>query len=248
MRPDLYDAEAAIDWAMAQLPVLQERIDVWMDDKPYSVRIDTDSEPGKKVYRLCNVKNLPPIVNAEAGAIIHSIRSSLDLMACALAARNGFPDSETTYFPIWKDETAFLAPPGRQSNPTLKKIERLSERNQGVIKSLLPYKGGNDLLWSLHDLDVTRKHRRLLDTFIFSRGIEFTPGLHRPVISHWGGFKDEAVLVTTGADQPDSQINIGLNVAFDEAGPLHGKSFTATIRNFASMAKNILVLFCPRGA
>jgi hypothetical protein len=136
MQDDLLDAEAAIDWAVAQLPILEKRVIAWRRNKPYTVRIDVDSEPGKKLYRLSNIKPLVPIINAEAGAMIHSIRSSLDLLACALAARNGFPDSTSTYFPIWKSQDEFLT--NRDPRP-LKKIKRLSQVCQDTIKSLKPY-------------------------------------------------------------------------------------------------------------
>jgi hypothetical protein len=245
MRPDLLDAEAAIDWAITQLPVLEKRIIKWRQDKPYTVSIDTDSDPSKKLYRIRNIKPLSPIINAEAGAIIHSIRSSLDLLTGALAARNGFPDSTSTYFPIWESEEEFLT--NRDPRP-LKKIKRLSQVCQDNIKSLKPYPGGNDLLCTLHELDKTRKHRRLLDTFIFPRGIGFDPGLRGEVtMGDWHRFNEETVLCSTSANAPDSDVSIGLHVAFDEAGPMHGQNFTATIREFARLAKNILVLFCPAG-
>ena len=249
MRPDLYDAEAAIDWAVAQLPVLTERIIGWRARQALH-RLDRYRfEPGQKLYRLRDIKPMPPIINAEAGAIIHSIRSSLDLLACALAARNNFPDSTTTYFPIWKSKEAFDAPAGDKTNPTLKKIERLSQVHQVIIKSLKPYPGGNDMLCALHQLDLTRKHRRLLDTFVSPRGIGFNPGLMGAVtMGDWHGFHEDAVLCSTGADAPDSNVTIGLNVAFDETGVLHGHDFTGAIRQFASMAKNVLVLvLAPEG-
>jgi len=67
MRDDLLDAKAAVDWAVAQLPVLQKRVISWRRDKPYSVVIDAESEPGNKLYRLCDIKPLDPLINAEAG-------------------------------------------------------------------------------------------------------------------------------------------------------------------------------------
>jgi hypothetical protein len=248
MRPDLLDAEAAIDWAVAQLPTLTERVIRWKQTKPYTIAIDADSEPGKKVYRFSDIKPIDPIINAEAGAIIHSIRSSLDLLACALAARNGFPDSTCTYFPIWKTKEAFDAPEGRRSNPVLGYIKRLSQGNQVIIKALKPFPGGNDLLVGLHELDKTRKHRRLLDTFVFPRGIGFDPGFHSPVeMAEWHRFNEESVILRSSANEPDNNLSVGLHVAFDEAGPLHGKEFTAAIRDLARMAKDILCLFVRAG-
>lgn len=110
---DLSDAKAAVDWAVTQLPILVKRIGAWRQNKPYAVRIDTVSDPGRKLYRLTGIRALDPIINAEAGVIIHSIRSSLDLLACTLAARNGFSESKRTYFPIWKTEADFFDPQSR---------------------------------------------------------------------------------------------------------------------------------------
>jgi hypothetical protein len=42
-------------------------------------------------------------------------------------------------------------------------------------------------------------------------------------------------------------VTINPLVAFDEAGVTHGKNFTASIRDFARMAKDILVLFVRAG-
>lgn len=242
MRPDLLDAEASIDWAVAQIPVLQERIVAWRRDKPYAIRIDTDSEPGKKLYRVCDIKPLDPIINAEAGAIVHSIRSSLDLLACALAARNGHADSTDTYFPIWKTEAAFLRPHAKNSG--LEKIERLSQIDQNIIKGLRPYPGGNDLLFTLHTLDITRKHRRLLDTFVFPRGIGFEGFPWGAItVEDWRGFYEESLFISTPATVPDGKINVGLHIAFNEDGARHGAECAGALRDFGRLAYDILVLF-----
>ena len=79
MRPDLLPAQAAIDWAVSDLPNLRSRLNTWGNDSPYTLFGDVDTQPGKKIIRLRNVKPIPLIATAEAGIIIHSIRSSLIL-------------------------------------------------------------------------------------------------------------------------------------------------------------------------
>lgn len=213
MIADLQDAIAAINWANAQLPTLQERIIKWRRSKPYSIEIDTDSEPGKKLYRLVDLAPIDPIINAEAGAIIHSIRSSLDLLACALAARNGFPENRSTYFPIWKSEADFRDP----KSPVLEKIKRLSKVDQDIIKNLRPYPGGHNMLAALHELDLTRKHRRLLRTVVMPRGITLSGLGGYTVLREWNSFNEETVLVATPASQPDGDVSVSLQVALSEA-------------------------------
>jgi hypothetical protein len=82
MRTDLLDAQAAVDWAVEQMPMLQKRIEDWADS--YSTRIAVEDD--KKAYYL-RANPVPAIINAETGSIINSIRTSLDLLASALAAR-----------------------------------------------------------------------------------------------------------------------------------------------------------------
>ena len=56
MRDDLLDALAAIDWAISDLPILEERLFAWWNNNPYRLFGDLNSQPGKKVIRLCDVK------------------------------------------------------------------------------------------------------------------------------------------------------------------------------------------------
>ena len=238
MGDDLLDAKAAVDWAVAQIPVMQKRVILWRRDKPYSVAIDTDSDPGKKLYRIVGIKPLDPMINAEAGAIIHSIRSSLDLLACALAARNGFPESRDTYFPIWRTEADFLNP----QSQVLKKIKRLSQIDQVIIKGLRPYPGGNKLLCAFHDLDLTRKHRRLLNMFAFPRGVAFD-GEGPITLEDWRDFDEKSVLISTPATAPDGEIHVGLHIAFNETGITRGQDIAGPIRDFARLANSIVGLF-----
>jgi hypothetical protein len=240
MRDDLLDAKAAVDWAVAQLPTLQERIIRWRQDRHYSVSIDVDTEPGQKLYRLVDIKPVDPIISAEAGAIIHSIRSSLDVLACTLAARNGHPGSPSTYFPIWKTKADFDDP----GSNVLKKIKRLGDVERGIIKGLKPYSGGHDSLSTLHELDLTRKHRRLLGLSMFPRGV-FLQGITNETVTlmEWNGTDEKPVILSTPASTPDGEITVNFQIALNEVGVTRGVDCTHPIREFARLAYSIIERF-----
>ena len=240
MRADLLDAQAAVDWAVAQLPELQERIIRWRQNRPYTVLIDIETEPGQKLYRLADIKPIDPIISAEAGAIIHSVRSSLDVLACTLAARNGHPDSRSTYFPIWKTKADFDDPGSR----VLEKIKRLGDVERGIIKGLKPYPGGNNLLCTFHEMDLTRKHRRLLGLAMHPRGV-FLQGITNQTVTlrEWNGADEKSVILSTPASTPDGQITANFQVALREAGVGGDNDCTHTIREFAIAATNIIKRF-----
>jgi hypothetical protein len=202
--------------------------------------IDTDSEPSKKLYRITKIKPVPRIVSAETGAIIHSIRSSLDLLACTLAARNGYAASKRTYFPIWKTKADFDDP----KSPVLEKIKRLSKTDQAVIKNLRPYPGGNDLLCALHDLDIAQKHRRLLNTFADPGGIGFIRSSDKSAaFTGDRRFEENTVLAWTEATEPDGQVSFFLHVSLNEAGASNDFDLVAAVRDFARLANTIIDLF-----
>jgi hypothetical protein len=156
MRDDLLDAQAAVDWAVAQIPLLQERLTAWERDSTYVLMVEPDLDSSYKLLAAYPQRLFDRRINAEAGAIINSIRSSLDMVASALATRNGVKPSNKTHFPIFNSQDAFCGPKGIESKSWLSKDEKTT------INELKPYKGGDTLLYPLHQLDIRRKHERLL--------------------------------------------------------------------------------------
>jgi hypothetical protein len=157
MPNDLLDAQAAVDWAIAQIPILQERFLAWQRNRPYELVVEPDSDPGYEILVAHQKRPVDPLVIGDAGAIINSARSSLDLLAAALATRNGVKPSHETHFPIFRSEQDMIDP--------LEGIEGkkwLSRSEQMTIKALHPYQGGDRFLWPLHRLDILRKHERLI--------------------------------------------------------------------------------------
>jgi hypothetical protein len=166
MRDDLLDAQASVDWAVAQFEHLGRRLEAWRYEHPYSIFEEPDPEMGKKIIRLSNIKMPPRIINAEVGAIINSIRSSLDVLVNTLARRNisargdGHTCVKDARFPISSSRADFFE--GKHAGR--KKIKRLSDVDRAIIESLEPWHGGyNDTLIILHELDIARKHHRLIN-------------------------------------------------------------------------------------
>lgn len=87
----------------------------WIKTRPYVAIVEPDSDPAYEIVKARFVGKPPPLViNAEAGAIINMIRSSLDLLAAALAERSGTISNGTVriddvYFPIRPSVQSFDA-------------------------------------------------------------------------------------------------------------------------------------------
>lgn len=95
----------------------------------------------------------PPLrFNVRLGQILHALRSSLDNLAAALAITSN-KSTSGVYFPIARDEASYKSDRGIRE-----KIKKLPASAIPIIDSLKPYKGGNDLLWLLHDSNRDDKH------------------------------------------------------------------------------------------
>jgi len=109
---------------------------------------------------------LPWSAVASARDVVHNLRSALDHLAHQLASV-GSPGKEPTRrieFPMARD----LATYEKTKAP---KVEGMRQEAIEAIDALKPYKGGNDDLWRIHELDNTDKHRGL---FTVGRDYLFT--------------------------------------------------------------------------
>jgi hypothetical protein len=193
---------------------------------------------------------LPRILNAWAGVIINSLRSSLDLLAAALATRNGVKPSADTHFPVYGSEQDMIDP--------LTGVEGkkwLSKREQTAIKNLRPYKGGDDAIWPLHQLDIRRKHERLVfaspdvAAFHWQRGVP--GGVHGYIMV--GGLRglerleNKTILTSLPADglaAPEGDGHIAARITFNEiAIGLADQDVVATLYRFADRTREIIATF-----
>lgn len=151
---DFSDSKSQLDWADFLLVELNKEVEDFLKSKPYSITI----EDGPDYWKRCFISlrsPLSPHFKAKVATIIQAQRASLDYLACALAVANDVLNLREVYFPITSSYSALMSP------STMNKIRLLHPDDQRKILDLKPYKGGNNTLFLLHDLNKVRKHRRL---------------------------------------------------------------------------------------
>ena len=239
MQGDLSDSRAAIAWGESQLPILAGRIRSWEADGLKVVPIDPNPQSDKKLAIVRIEQPLPDIIHAEVGVIIGSFRSSLDLLGATLALRRGIIPNREHHFPIFRSLYDFIDPLDGIENK-----KWLSPTDIKIIKALRPYNGGNDLLWSLHQLDILRKHERLIAAIfsihsfaVFGRGIQFH-------IRDFSDLKDETVLFEFPRNEPQPKVQLSIEIIFDEVGlSVYREPLLVTLVDFAHMATGIVDSF-----
>ena len=241
MREDLSDAYASADWAITQLKAFEKGLAAWLNSPPYSFIEDPQPQIGKKLIKLRIDKPLTGLFNAEVGSVINTIRTSLDLLASALAVRNGKAPSSDRHFPVYSSIMDFIDP-----LYVAKRKSAFVERDRLIIEGLKPYAGGNDRLFALHHFDVVRKHVRLIQvrpipTAIVVHPYARTQGMDFPTM--WPGFEDDAVIAWTDINATNSEFQMTVDVTFNEGDILANEPVGPALRDFWRMASMIIEMF-----
>ncbi len=155
------------------------------------------------------------------GDAIHNLRAALDLMASELARRNGASDKDV-YFPFAASaddlDAAIKARCFHKAGPASVKL---------LKESIHPYRGGNDTLCAVHDLDIQDKHT----------GIPLTGSKMDIEIS--------VVYHLDGTSAPQTQANLAaMRYLFSEDSPIFpGRDSIETLKELTELITGVLEAF-----
>jgi hypothetical protein len=147
-------------WAEKHLNNLETLAKSCVLDSEYIVRSHPD--PQKRGFQ--QISRMPFDVILGAGDVIHNLRSALDHLAYNLVQVAGNQPHSGTGFPIAESMSKYEAMKAR-------KVEGMTCDAKRAINALKPYRGGNEPLWRIHDLDIVDKHRELVvvaEDFLFT--------------------------------------------------------------------------------
>jgi hypothetical protein len=133
-------------------------------DLELEIRSFLESDPAPYVYARQPVRYYavgvtePPIeIALIAGDVLFNLRAALDHLAYQLALNRTSDEKilKVTAFPIYKDAETY------EGNKQ-QRLSGLSVAAKTAIDEYRPYKGGNDTLWRLSELNNRDKHRILV--------------------------------------------------------------------------------------
>lgn len=146
------ESEAKVERTESQIADLDSNISEFLDScEPTR---SSSLSRGLEIWRFGLNKPVPLNIPVMVGEILFNLRSSLDVMMCNIAILNG-QSTKDVYFPFGKSSPIF-------ETELNKKANKLPADVHGLLRSLQPYKGGNNLLWALHDLNRRDKHVSLV--------------------------------------------------------------------------------------
>lgn len=146
---------AKVIWANKHIENLNTACDALI--KSYPDRIERKHDPNTRefVFRLRQLPPIPVEISLMTGDVLGNLRSALDHTAKYLYSG---PPKRKIYFPIRETATEY------QSPETTREIQYLGKPLKDFLDGIKPYKGGNDHLWKLRELNNIDKHRLLLTT------------------------------------------------------------------------------------
>lgn len=249
----LLGIRARIERANEHIQNLKSRLDSFRETNPYGVRSEDDSESGYRIYRVVVRNAIPSSIPILIGEILYQLRSSLDHLVWQLVEASGnAPIEKVTGFPIFDCASKFeRGYPG--------KVQGMCSEAISKIRRLNPYKGGNDALWTLHELNNIDKHRFLLIVGcragipIFEWNTDYSSG--SCPIGMPGQNPGEFMVLEDGAvfarvrigEESEMDVNFQLpfEIAFNEPTIVRGKPVLPLLFEFVNVVEDIVGQFAP---
>jgi hypothetical protein len=245
-----------LDRANSHLNLLKGEIESWLQHRPYEISLDKDPETLEEICRIHIVRQPPMEWSILVGEIIYSLRSSLDHAVYALSGLGGKAPPKGTEFPIFRDEPAFR---NTKRPGGLWKARGLSPAAVEVVDSVQPFRqGGGEperhILWVLQELCNADKHRslNLTSTALGASSLDLTAAggvtIQRSQVRADGPVKNDAVLArwaidVSGNGKIELEGEIGVDVAFDEAGHAKGERVVNGLIMVGSTVKTVIENF-----
>lgn len=244
----LTSARLKIENADSHIKDLAAQISTFFQTDPKPFRSYVDEEDSRKVFKIQALIGPPGLIYSRIGDTLSNTRSALDHLAGALAVKNGHTSGRVN-FPIVEDQKKFEA------------LEEDSKRKFGadawhVICDLRPYRGGNNLLWSLNKLRNMDIHETVVPIASAVAGAEWVanvllvePGqvdtARSPV-----RFDENRVAriwrVPASATIINSETRFSLDIAFTKVEPVEGQPVVAVLQQFLDLTRRTVALFEER--
>ncbi len=245
--------------AHEHISALEQQLCTFLESRPYKVAARRDPET-RKLYYVESAEPIPECLPLIAGDAIQNLMSALDHLAYQLVCSDtgdSPPNPRAIYFPIAHDADKYEANKCRG-------MEGARQQTLDAVDALKPYKGGNDRLWTLHQLNNIEKHRLLLTVGSQATGMN----VGQLMASHFSSvFSAEAVATIESMNlflvpddkgfplKPGFELYIGdvdekpnpkqqfqFTVALSEPGVINGEPVLETIKQFAKLVNDIVAV------
>jgi hypothetical protein len=190
-----------------------------------------------------NFKKVPALpfnVVAMAGDVVHNLRAALDHLAYHLVAvgMECAPVMPLTDVEMRQIEFPIAETLEKYEADKARKVKRMLTEAVEAIDRYKPYKGGNDALWRIHELDNIDKHRTL---FTLANDFLFT--------GDWfeGAYllKAENPLFAGVETQVEKDVQLEIQEALSQPQVTNADALLPSLHQLVNFVDNMVVKFKP---
>lgn len=246
---------AKFDRAVQHFGELRQEVTTFLASQPYRVATKVDPESKRRIYYLASVAEIPESVPLIAGDVIQNLRSALDHLAYNLFV-DGTGGSELgrhIYFPVASGVDEYNESKGRRTRG-------ISGEALAAIDVIEPYKGGNEMVWQIGELNNIDKHRLLVTVGSSFQSLDVGARLHADMKTAFPELElpkkldlflkpednlfplkssDELFIDMPDAEElPDMQFRF--NILLNEPGILEGAPLLESISEMIAAGKEVL--------
>jgi hypothetical protein len=246
----LSDAKQKIERANTNILDVQAQIIKFFSEPPphYRVFRQLSADGSKEALKIKIIREPTGQIAATVGDAVTNLRSALDFLMCELAIKNKRNDLSGVEFPFADSREKFLLP------YTQKKIQKLSPEAIDLVCNQQPYKGGNDLLWSLNAIRRPNIHRHLVVAAITinrtAGHMRIEPGIGFHTIEQatpWLPSDREITVITFPPKAKlDYNLQVEMDLAIHDIEPIENQSIVAVLQQFSGLTSHILTKFEER--
>lgn len=159
MDPLFGGSKLKVKRANQHIDELQSILTAFLKTDFYNINVEKNVEDGQYELKFKVTQEFPREIPLVIGDVVHNLRSSLDLMTSEIVIKAGSTPDSYTKFPFYETRQELVgAINGGKIETAPKTIIDL------IVDTIKPYKGGNDPLYALHNLDIVDKHVLLIPT------------------------------------------------------------------------------------
>jgi hypothetical protein len=222
----------------------------YLDSHPFRVEW---ADASRSAYSVTIAREPPIQLGLIAGDIAHCLRSALDLLAWQLVWRSGAEPSRDTAFPISTSEESLERTIEWRLRGALPEAKR-------AVRETKPHRGGNAVLWALHELDIEDKHRVVLPlatdlagvrlsvlrqaTMTFSVPIVPVDEIRR-LFGEVPAYAAHYTIVSDAAGSREPSL-LEMDVCFGGDSAVAGQPMLTTLKRFADEAQSVIERIAAR--
>ena len=241
-------SEVKVGRAEKHLAELRSEIDSYFARGAVQIVVEIAEEYGQisagmraLVYR--EKEPIPTPWSAIVGYVLHNIRAAYDLLACDVHRITGGKPEDTAHvhYPFCKTQADL--------NATIKKqrLHRVANELRTLLENTAPYRGGNNGLRAVHDLDILDKHQALLPVVSIASLPWPVPIVEGPqMFTTKLSVDGQRIMIMPQSYMPISlgdRVDAQFQMVFGSEGPFNGQPLVGQLVHCIGYTREIIKVF-----